>query len=159
MAFFWGVGGIMTRDCKSKVVSRLEEEIILLRQLHLQAQTEMLALEGRDWDSLQGSLEIKENLIRQIAQVEKNILELIQPAKSLSGFFPQAQESKAQTLKKEGIDLVRRINKVEEKNRALLEVIRTDAMKEAQQLQQAQRVFQAYLARKEAPQFISRLVE
>jgi hypothetical protein len=137
----------------------METEITLLRQLHLQAQTEMLALEERNWDLLEGILEDKDRLVQQILQAEETISKLIRPAASLSGFFSPELNSKARVLKQEGIELVQSLNRAEKKNRTLLEVIRKEAMKEAQQLQQAQRIFQAYQSRKKAPPIISKLVE
>ncbi len=149
----------MPEDEISKIILDSKNELEILRQLHILAQTETLSIEKQDWDQLQKIVDAKEKLVLDLSNTEQRMVHLGGADLVSWGLFSQEQKDLMRKIKADSSDLIEKINLVEKRNLTLLEGIKSESIRASLQIQQYQQLLQSYLSMQDQPPQISQVVE
>jgi flagellar biosynthesis/type III secretory pathway chaperone len=142
-----------------RLLDLLQQELSLLRQLHLAAQTEYLAIENEDSAELARVVAEKEMLVARIDLLEKEITEFRQEYPALMKDISTEQKKRLSQIKNEGLDLIDAINHVDSENKDLLEKMKDSAIARTHQIHQSRQLLHAYFSHSHTKVSFSELAE
>ncbi len=149
----------MPEDIVSKVMSECGDELKLLRQLHILAQTETLNIESQDWEQLHQIVEDKKRLVLDISKVEQRIVGMGVADLLIRQLCSREQRELLMKLREDLAGMLEKIDRVEKRNLTLLEGIKAESIRASRQIQQYQQALQSYLSTNSQIPKISKLAE
>jgi hypothetical protein len=153
------LGGYVTANWASLIFLNARKQLELLKELHIQSQTETLNIEAHQWEQLNQAVAVKEKIVHKILQLEEELKSQHERNSSNLASLSEDDQALLRGIDQERFSLREKITQVEQQNLVLLEGAKAEAIRQSQQIRQYEKVIQNYLSSRVQVSKISQIVE
>lgn len=149
----------MRADWISVIFLNAKKQLELLRELHIQSQTETLNIEAHEWEQLNRTVADKEKIVHKILLLEEEIKSQLESNSTNRDLISEDDKALLRGIDQERFSLQEKITRVEQQNLTLLQGAKAEAIRQSQQIRQYEKVVQNYLSSQNQVAKISQFAE